>query len=31
MDQQYIDVFIAWIMAGMPETVEDAAALFPTP
>lgn len=31
LDQDYIDVFIAWIQAGMPETAEDAAALSTNP
>jgi len=33
MKQDYIDVFVLWIMKGMPKTAEDAAALFvpPTP
>ncbi len=31
IDQKYIDVFIAWIMNGMPRTAEDAAKLSPTP
>ena len=31
LNQEYIDVFIAWIMNGMPETAEDAALLSTTP
>lgn len=31
INQEYIDIFTRWIMAGMPETAEDAAELFPVP
>lgn len=31
LKQEYIDMFERWVLAGMPETAEDAAALSPTP
>jgi mono/diheme cytochrome c family protein len=31
LSQQYIDMLTRWIMAGMPKTAEEAAALAPTP
>ena len=31
LDQQYIDMLTQWIMAGMPQTAQDAAKLSPTP
>jgi len=31
LDPQYVDMLTRWVMAGMPQTAEEAAALSPTP